>query len=273
MTGVQITLLIAGSIVFIVSFFLPAGKQSRGRGKNGENDIAVITDDHVKLMVEKEIDDSKSNISEIVDETITYSMEKGERAMERITNEKIMAINEYSDTVLKEIHKNQQEVVFLYDMLNDKHAALLEMVSQITAVTSELKQAKESAPTLASAPALAPAPAPASAPAAEALEAPAPATATAPAFNLLNPQNMTADQKITQINADNLRILKDKPAIENHETEEAKPRSVDVQISNNRNSNEIILEMHKEGKSNMAIAKTLGLGISEVKLVIDLFED
>ena len=30
--------------------------------------------------------------------------------------------------------------------------------------------------------------------------------------------------------------------------------------------------MHNEGKSNMAIAKELGLGIGEVKLVIDLFK-
>lgn len=39
-----------------------------------------------------------------------------------------------------------------------------------------------------------------------------------------------------------------------------------------RNSNERILQLHEAGKSNMAIAKELGLGIGEVKLVIDLFE-
>ncbi len=39
-----------------------------------------------------------------------------------------------------------------------------------------------------------------------------------------------------------------------------------------RNNNERILELHRAGKSNMAIAKELGLGIGEVKLVIDLFE-
>ena len=44
------------------------------------------------------------------------------------------------------------------------------------------------------------------------------------------------------------------------------------QESNARNSNEKILELHKAGKSNMAIARELGLGIGEVKLVIDLFE-
>ena len=37
-------------------------------------------------------------------------------------------------------------------------------------------------------------------------------------------------------------------------------------ISQNRQ----IIEMHKAGKSNMVIARELGLGIGEVKLVIDL---
>ncbi len=34
--------------------------------------------------------------------------------------------------------------------------------------------------------------------------------------------------------------------------------------------NKQIIEMHKQGKSNMVIARELGLGIGEVKLVIDL---
>ena len=53
-------------------------------------------------------------------------------------------------------------------------------------------------------------------------------------------------------------------------------RGVDIRFAkgkdNGRNSNERILELHKAGKSNMAIAKDLGLGLGEVKLVIDLFE-
>ena len=52
--------------------------------------------------------------------------------------------------------------------------------------------------------------------------------------------------------------------------------SVDIQFAQGRdnggNSNERILALHKAGKSNMAIAKELGLGLGEVKLVIDLFE-
>ena len=38
------------------------------------------------------------------------------------------------------------------------------------------------------------------------------------------------------------------------------------------NKNDKILSLHAEGKSNVAIAKELGLGVGEVKLVIDLFK-
>lgn len=38
-----------------------------------------------------------------------------------------------------------------------------------------------------------------------------------------------------------------------------------------KNKNDEIRRLHDEGKSNMAIAKELGLGVGEVKLVLDLF--
>ena len=38
-------------------------------------------------------------------------------------------------------------------------------------------------------------------------------------------------------------------------------------------NHDIILRMNKEGKSNLEIAKELGLGVGEVKLVVDLFHE
>lgn len=82
----------------------------------------------------------RSQIGDIVDETITYAMEKTERGMDRLTNEKMMAVNEYSDTVLEEINKNHKEVVFLYDMLNDKHESLKNTVSEAAKTADDVKQ-------------------------------------------------------------------------------------------------------------------------------------
>ena len=40
-----------------------------------------------------------------------------------------------------------------------------------------------------------------------------------------------------------------------------------------RNNNERILELFQQGRSTVAIARELGLGVGEVKLVIDLFRN
>ena len=66
-----------------------------------------------------------------MEETSEDVVEKAERSLERLTNEKIMAVNEYSDTVLQEIHKNHEEAMFLYDMLNNKHANIKDTVSKV----------------------------------------------------------------------------------------------------------------------------------------------
>lgn len=58
-------------------------------------------------------------------------------------------------------------------------------------------------------------------------------------------------------------------------TKEDTEKNVDIRFDTanegRKNNNELIRKMHEEGKSNMAIAKELGLGVGEVKLVIDLF--
>lgn len=40
-----------------------------------------------------------------------------------------------------------------------------------------------------------------------------------------------------------------------------------------RNYNDRVLELYKSGKSNVAIARELNLGVGEVKLVIDLYKN
>ena len=44
------------------------------------------------------------------------------------------------------------------------------------------------------------------------------------------------------------------------------------EFKDNENSNEIILEMYRNGSSILEIAKQLGLGVGEVRLVIDLYQ-
>ena len=134
MSATEIVLIVIGAVVFLLGYLIPARK------KDVDEEAQLISEDEIRKLVSVETEHVKDQIEDIVDETINYSMERAERAMERLSNEKIMAINEYSDTVLEEINKNHKEVVFLYDMLNDKHDNVISTVTEATAAAGEIKQ-------------------------------------------------------------------------------------------------------------------------------------
>ncbi len=101
---------------------MPSGKES---GINKE-----AAKEEIKGLMEEEMQTVRQ-MQDKMEETSEDALEKAERSLERLTNEKIMAVSEYSDTVLQEIHKNHEEAMFLYDMLNNKHANIKDTVSKM----------------------------------------------------------------------------------------------------------------------------------------------
>lgn len=220
----EVVLLVIGIIAFVASFVIPERKRAL------KEEDRSLGEAQIKELVEKQMQDAKERVSDMVDETITYAVEKTERSMERLSNEKIMAMNEYSDTVLETIHKSHEEAVFLYDMLSNKQENLQETVNQ-----AELQAKKAKSGTA---------------------------------------KRGTAKRKTTKTESD-------VPGSERTESVQEKPddkKTPEIALSfaqagdGGRNNNEAILALHREGKSNMAIARELGLGIGEVKLVIDLYK-
>ena len=226
----EIVLLIAGVIIFTGSFFLPLG----GEKNTGIDQKAAKEEIHG--LVEEEMNNVRSKMQDKMEETSEDAIEKAERALERLTNEKIMAVNEYSDTVLQEIHKNHEEAMFLYDMLNSKHANIKDTVSK-------MDKAVKAA------------------------------------------ENKTLENKTAENKAAAEKTATDKTAgtVAEEKTADASQTETLIQPENSpeigfmgetvqegQNNNEKILEMHKQGKSTVAIAK--GLGVGEVKLVIDLYK-
>lgn len=138
MEWIEIALLVLGAAVLAASFIMPAKER---RADDGQH----IDDDLIKSIIESEMENAKEKVAEIIDETVEYAVEKTERASERISNEKIMAISEYSETVLSDINKSHQEVMFLYDMLNDKHDNLKETVKHVDKTAKEVEEAANAA--------------------------------------------------------------------------------------------------------------------------------
>lgn len=271
----EIVLIVLGVIIFVGSFLLPSGKKADADSQ--------MSEEIIHEMMEKEMEGAKSQIGDIVDETIIYAMEKTERSMDRLTNEKMLAVNEYSDTVLEEINKSHKEVVFLYDMLNDKHENLKTTVSEATKMAGEVKQTVKDAEILAKEveSSIKKEMENAETKIEESTAAKEAAGSAREAEGRMA-QTAAPEPEFIPIKAQKVELI---PAPEREETqsipvaevaEEAKSAVPEVEVTLNadgkRNSNDRILEMHNAGRSNMAIAKELGLGIGEVKLVIDLFE-
>ena len=220
MSILTIVLLIIGAVIFVLSFVIPAGKEEAA-GAAGE-----LAKKEIENLVSREMESIKGHVDDVVEETVGYAMEKTERSLERLSNEKIMAVNEYSDTVLNEIHRNHEEVMFLYDMLNDKHKNLKNTVTEVNKTVKEVEETKKEAEAVVS------------------------------SFHKLTPE---------VIHVEGNEIVEEPPAIDIGEEKEAD--------SEDANSNERILELYKQGKSQVAIAQELGLGVGEVKLVLDLYQN
>ena len=233
----EIGLLIAGIIIFTGSFFLPLG----GEKNTGIDKKAAKEEIHG--LVEEEMNTVRSKMQDKMEETSEDAIEKAERSLERLTNEKIMAVNEYSDTVLQEIHKNHEEVMFLYDMLNSKHANIKDTVSKMDKAVkaSENKTAENK-------------------------------TAENKTTADKNAVDKTAADKTAGTMAE--EKIADTSQTESLIQPENSPEIgfMGETVQEGQNNNEKILEMHRQGKSTVAIAKELGLGVGEVKLVIDLYK-
>ena len=281
MTIMEIILLIIGIVVFVASFRIPVGREETLT----EGQIKA-TEEEISKLVQVKVDEASTQISDHMDETVNYAVEKAERSLDRLTNEKIMAVSEYADTVLSDIHKNHEEVVFLYDMLNDKQTHLKNTVREAeqTAKTVTKKANEAKAETLEVEEAKA--------------EGPQKVRSKTEEFKpFVIPQIRVEEKKRTDSGrADGIYETAEKntsPASGRKKASEKKKEEGEVPSkaarrtkvmpellstdslndgNTDRNSNEAILKLHKEGKSNMAIARELGLGVGEVKLVIDLFK-
>jgi hypothetical protein len=296
MNWMEISLIILGVVAFIGSY-LVKDKSERGGDEPIEVDPEIIRD-----MVDKEMEEARERLNDAVDETIQNATEKTERASERISNEKIMAINEYSETVLADINKSHQEVMFLYDMLNDKHENIKETVKQVDKTAKEavdaIKEASNESIAIKE-----------TAQAAQTVTA----QVVKEAGNVVKetavevkeperveraevvnvdkaPENVAAEVDIsrefytqkpieTPVSASaeistsvEIPTSMGIPTSIGTQTEIPAGVPVETEEEQSGNNNDRILEMHKAGVDTVDIAKELGLGVGEVKLVINLFK-
>lgn len=283
MTALEIVLLLIGIICVAVSFIF----FMRFDGPENVQSVNVSLSDKQKEAIKGQI---SSVFKEQTDE-LTRNVEVNTKdALEHLSNEKIKELSEYSDTVLAEINKNHTEVMFLYDMLNEKskevhnnirdlnlaaEAVQEAMTQQNEAISKkteaeaaenavkEEQDAKESKPkttkrTTASKTTASKAAAKSTAVTRKRTTKPKSADADDVK------ENVSQGESIEKPVSGTVQETVEKEAQVDNEKQE-KPVS-------NENKKEAVLSLYNDGRSVVEIAKTLGIGVGEVKLVLDLFK-
>lgn len=138
MTGVEILLLVIGVVFFVASFFIT---EKLGPGELSK--IGELSHNEIHQVMEREVRKVSRDIEEKVKIQADEVLIRSERSMERECNEKIMAISEYSDTVIESMNKTHTEIMFLYSMLNDKHAELTDLSSRLQELAHDLQKKDE----------------------------------------------------------------------------------------------------------------------------------
>jgi hypothetical protein len=210
----EIVMLIIGILIIILSCRIVA-HPNKDKYKNPYKD----------LYTHEELDSLKEQQNEMLSSASEETIAKTEDYLSKLSNEKIMAVSEYSEQVLEKINRNHEEVVFLYNMLNHKEKDLKETAtvfdnSQLRVKELSSKDSEEAEPKV-----------------------------------IVYPKQLGEQaQKIKALN------------VENSESDDS---SVPLISFNNAE----ILKHYKDGRSVLDIAKELGIGQGEVKLIIDLYKD
>lgn len=141
MTGVAWILLLIGVVFMIGSFFV-----TEKLSPSELNQIAELSEEELKRIIDRGLKNAETRIEDAIDEQVDQSSEKVDRSLEKVTNDKIMAISEYSDTVIESMNKTHNEIMFLYSMLNDKHTELTGMAADLQRLAADVRSLEEKAP-------------------------------------------------------------------------------------------------------------------------------
>ncbi|MCR4909548.1 MAG: hypothetical protein K5985_12025 [Lachnospiraceae bacterium] len=226
MSTLEIVLLILGALIFVISFVIPEKLSSKKNGKNEAPEGRGMPDVEPEEIVARMKGEITMQVREAAAEAAEDAAYETRRNLEKLTNEKMMALDDYARTVLSDVEKNHKEVMFLYDMLNNKSVEMKNLIRKAES-TKELKQSR--------------------------------------------PETKGAE------------ALKKDPLKDANRQEKAVPKlgrdvaaamfaSESEEVSAPADRNDRVLELYHAGVADVEIAKKLGIGVGEVRLVIGLAE-
>ncbi len=232
MSPVEIIFVLLGIAILIASCFVGS--------KENKSDAAVLLPEETLELQKQELKKYADRIFEEKSEDVVV---RTDDYLSKISNEKIMSVNDFSMQILEKIDANHKEVVFLYDMLNQKEDEIKQTVQQFNNEKQEMQEVVGDIIKLTK--------------------------------QIKSTIQKTDDSKTTSVEKNKRtepkKITSKTPAqvkaVENRtdgQMEFAEMMQADRQ-------KEEVLKLHKQGKSVLEISKAMGMGQGEVKLIIGLY--
>ena len=246
MTMIEIILLLVGCVFMIGSFFI-----SEKLSSSELNKIAELSEDELKKIIEREVNNAGTQMDEVIEQKIEEAGEQAERAMEKESNEQIMQIHEYSETVMESMKKTH-EIMFLYSMLNDKHTEMTSMTGDLQRLAADIRNLQENL----------------SAKAGTSIRKPV-------AESHVVQQPVMKQNAVVQPMTETIDVQPEPEVQVNRfqEIQEPEQKTEKLETADAQGmSNDMILKLYEQGLSKVEIAKQLGRGLGEVNLVIELYK-
>ncbi|MBQ8519006.1 MAG: hypothetical protein IJ455_05360 [Agathobacter sp.] len=234
MVWTEIVLIILGVAMIFASFYV-----TEKLSQQDLEHISMMSEADLKKVAEKQVKDMRGKVETELETILDESLEVVQRGLEKETNKKIMAVSEYSETVLESINKSHNEITFLYSMLNDKQAEAAQLVNDLQKVTKQIRDL-DLENTIAKA---------------ETVASNIPSVEKG--FEPIAAPIVEAPEMVKLVSEAT-------PVEETPEVSEETPVL---------SKNEQILLLYKEGKEEVEIAKTLDCGLGEVRLVLGLYNN
>ena len=235
MTAIEVALLLIGVVFILGSFFIIEKLSPTELSR-----VAELSEEELRMVMDRELETAGAKISDMADEAVDLSISQIQRKMEKDTNEKIMAISEYSDSVMDKLQKTNNEVTFLYSMLGDKHTELNACMAQMKDFLAECREVQAQ-------------------------------------VELANAQFQESQGRLLQhAEAAEKENAAEEPEKSNSEEafeflQDALPQELSEEERSSRVREEI-LERYHSGAELKDIARDLGLGYGEVKLIVELYK-
>lgn len=298
MTGSVVVMIIIGIVFIFASYFISESFTSKETSIY--EDLMTVKEDY--KFSDREIQIIKRKIEDVIAEHAKEIIYETNESLSNMANEKTLALGDYAVTVCEEIERNHKEVMFLYSMLDDKQKEIMKTVESVNTAEKALKEAiiriqverderKRSMSEVETVPkasaidqltALKKKKEQMSQTEQEPVESKTEAEKPEP---VLSDEEQKKEQAAREIEA-----LFEKNTVEEEETlleeedlseyedvfeeasQDGQEDTLEDEFENTNNLNDIILEMYQNGNNIVYIARELGLGVGEVKLVIDLYQ-